>query len=75
MRIKTVSLTLLALIGILVLSACGTVQSVTGLLEEAPTKALAATTASLAAIPAQGLPPVEGAAGFLAACAGARGAL
>ncbi|OGO28752.1 MAG: hypothetical protein A2Z16_11005 [Chloroflexi bacterium RBG_16_54_18] len=70
MRIKTVSLTLLALIGILVLSACGTVQSVTGLLEEAPTKALAATTESLAAIPAQGLPPVEGSADFLAAYQG-----
>jgi S1-C subfamily serine protease len=70
MRIKVVSLTLLAVVGMLVLSACGTVQAVTGLLEEAPTRALAATAESLVAIPAQGLPPVEGSADFLAAYQG-----
>ncbi len=70
MRIKTVSLSMLAIVGMLVLSACGTLQSVTSLLEEAPTKALAATAESLESVPAQGLPPVEGSADFLAAYQG-----
>ena len=69
MKIKTVSLTMLAIVGMLVLSSCGTIQSLTSMLGSEPTRALAATAETLA-IPTQGLMPVEGSADFLAAYQG-----
>lgn len=70
MKVKIVSFSLLAIVGMLVLSACGSVQSVASLLVEEPTQALAAVEESIADEINQGVPLVQDSSGFLAAYQG-----
>lgn len=70
MKIRTVSLTFLAIFGVLLLSACGSVQAISGLLPSQPTQSLAASPAPLVkSAPVNPLP--EDISGFLAAYQGA----